>query len=66
MLKEQGPQAGFLRTLPGLSHVVICIHFIRGAVKCILYYVAPAVCVCVFGSEKDRALFKPLLSGDIC
>lgn len=41
--------------------------FHPGAVKCVLYYVALAVCVCTgVGGERDRALFKPLLSGDIC
>lgn len=41
------------------------------AVKCILYCVAPALCMCVcanvaLGGEKDHALFKPLLSEDVC
>lgn len=35
------------------------------AVKCILYCVAQA-CVCARSGEKDHALFKPLLSEDVC
>lgn len=70
MLKEQGPQTDFSGALNRLSHEVICIHFIPGLWSA--YYIMSrklCVCVCVctaVGGERDHALFKPLLSGNVC